>query len=526
MDRVQSEVFEFLAQPQSWPSRPERVDIIETHGARVFLAGEDVLKVKRAVRLPYLDFSSLAARRQFCEREIALNKSGPESLYRDVVPIVRREDGRLAIAGEGTIVEWAVRMHRFAQEDLLTNVVTRGEMTRALAEDLADVIYRYHAAAPIAPAPAESMARVCDNVLAGLSPHLEADLAARLTGLITRGLDDPLRSKRAAAGYVRRCHGDLHLGNIVLWRGRPVLFDALEFDETLATTDTLYDLAFVLMDLDRHGARDAANALLNRYLWRSRDLIDVEGLALLPLFLIVRAAIRAMVLFDRPAKNPADAHQQQAQAVQLLESALRDVGDRATGAESGSPSGPETTPTPPLLIAIGGLSGTGKTTLARALAPWIGAAPGALHLRSDMERKALAGVEPTTRLPPEAYTKSASSAVYALLWERALTALTAGHSVILDAVFADPTERAGAEKVAHKAGVKLHGFWLEAPSTLMAERISTRRGDASDATTDVLTQQMAYHLGTISWPHLDSSRDISDSVNEVMTRLNLPPVSR
>lgn len=504
MSAVQDEVFAFLERPQSWPSKPARVETIDTHGAKVFLAGDEVLKVKRAVRLPYLDFSTLEARKHFCEREIALNQAGAPGIYRGVVAITREADGSLAMGGLGTPVEWAVHMSRFSQEDLLLHVVERGAFTREMAEELADAVYRHHAAAAVAPPPAasraavDSFSRVTQSVLRALQTHAEvAAPAGALAAAMNRELNSPILGKRAQGGCVRRCHGDLHLGNIVLWQGKPVPFDALEFDEDLATIDTLYDLAFLLMDLDRHGARDMANAVLNRYLWRSRELIDIDGLALLPLFLGLRAAIRAMVTFDRMATDGARADALRSEAMTLVADALHYLQRRSQG---GSPS--------PQLIAVGGLSGTGKTTLARKLAPSIGPAPGALHLRSDMERKALAGVEPLHRLPPEAYTKASSDAVYARMFERARHALAAGHSVVLDAVFAHEHERAQAEEIARSEQTDFTGLWLQGAQSTLAARVSARESDASDATADVVAQQFKYDTGSIRWQRLDAGGDI------------------
>lgn len=503
MPTVQDEVFAFLERAQSWPLRPARVETIDTHGARVFLAGDDVLKVKRAVRLPYFDFSTLEARKHFCEREIALNQASAPGIYRGVVAITREQNGTLAIGGEGTPVEWAVQMHCFSQDHLLLHVVERGALSREMAEDLADAIYRQHVAAPRATeslAALSSLCRVAASVTGSLDRHCGgvSGIGDSLRNEIDSAFGSPILSKRALAGCIRRCHGDLHLGNIVLSQGKPVPFDALEFDEDLATIDTLYDLAFLLMDLDRHGARDMANAVLNRYLWRSRDLIDLDGLALLPLFLGLRAAIRAMVTFDRMAADPAHTDALRGEAMGILDDAfqyLQGCRHKHNRRE-------------PQLVAIGGLSGTGKTTLARKLAPSIGPAPGALHLRSDMERKALAGVEPLDRLPPSAYTPESGAAVYACTFERARHALAAGHSVILDAVFAHENERVQAEDIAHAARASFIGLWLEGTQPALAARVTARTGDASDATAEVVARQFGYDLGKITWHRLDVGGDI------------------
>lgn len=489
----QSEVFAFLSDPNNWPDEPRHVEIIDTHGARVFLAGSTVLKIKRAVTLPYLDFSTLALRKRYCEHELEINQAGAGGLYRDVVPITREHTGALTIGGHGTPVEWAVRMNRFAQDGLLKSVAARGALTAPMMDELADAVARYHAAAAIANASAERIQDVATGVLSGIAraagqdfqkslSRLEAGFAAALAAT------KALRTERANTGHVRRCHGDLHLANIVLWQGHPVLFDALEFDEALATIDTMYDLAFLLMDLERHHARNHGNAILNRYMWRTRDLSDVRALALLPLYMALRAAVRALVALDRIAATGDEDAKLRASAHATLDFALDLLH-----------------PPAPRLIVIAGLSGTGKTTLAKAIAPFVGPAPGALHLRSDMERKALADVEPTERLAPSSYTRDTARAVYDRILERAEAGLRAGHAVVIDAVMANPTERDEAERIANRAGAAFFGLWLDGDRETLKARVAQRMGDASDATPDVVTRQFGYDLGSIRWPRLDAT---------------------
>jgi hypothetical protein len=283
----------------------------------------------------------------------------------------------------------------------------------------------------------------------------------------------------------------LHLGNIVLWHGRPVFFDAIEFDEAIATIDTLYDLAFLLMHLDWRGHRRAANIVLNRYLWRGNDDLDLRGLVALPLFLALRAGIRAMVTAERAAQeSPQAAERDRNVARNYLRAALAYAA-----------------PLPPRLIAIGGLSGTGKSTLGVALAPHLGSAPGAVHLRSDLERKALFGVEETVRLPGEAYTKEASGRVYGVLQRKAQLVLAAGHSVIVDAVCAAPQERQSIETVAVELAVPFQGLWLTVDPRDLAARVASRRNDASDATPEVVETQSGWDVGALSpaWTSIDGS---------------------
>ena len=311
-----------------------------------------------------------------------------------------------------------------------------------------------------------------------------ARLTARCRDELARRRD--LLEQRRRAGQVRHCHGDLHLGNIVLLEGRPVLFDCLEFDEALASTDTLYDLAFLLMDLLHQERGALAQRLLNGYLdatW------DDGGVALLPLFLACRAAIRAKVLgFGVAQGADGSAAAEVAEARDYLERALAYLD-----------------PPPARLVALGGVSGTGKSTLARQLAPELGPAPGAVVLRSDVVRKRLHGVAPGDRLPPAAYRKEASRPVYDALAERAAVLVRAGHAAIVDAVFLDPAERAQIERVALAAGVPFQGLWLSAPEDILVQRVAARRGDVSDATPDVLRQQLATDPGALTWPLLDVS---------------------
>ena len=234
---------------------------------------------------------------------------------------------------------------------------------------------------------------------------------------------------------MRRCHGDLHLKNVALIEGRPVIFDALEFSETLAPTDTAYDLAFVIMDLWVRGHERAASRLLNRYVALNRD-DDLGALALMPLFLSMRAAIRANV--DGASAEHLDGddcHAIEAEARRMLQAAIDFLA-----------------PAPARLVAVGGLSGTGKSTLAASLTSDLGRAPGALHLHSDVERKALAGVPETERLPDDAYTRQSSDAVYGRLYEKAARVLAAGQLVALDAVFARGDEREAIKQIARQAG--------------------------------------------------------------------------
>ena len=250
----QAATIAFLMRPESYPDRPPEVSRIDTHGAAIFLAGRRAYKLKRAVRLAYFDFSTLEKRKAVCEREFALNQPNAPKLYRGVVAVTRDGDGALRLGGHGEPVDWVIEMERFADEQLFDRLAGAGKLNSALIEKLAEVVERFHAAAPVHKEsgwPA-SLGPIVGNVGRALSGTDEATKIGGMRGYAT-ALQDWLRAhrelltERRAAGLVRRCHGDLHLKNIVLIDGAPCLFDALEFDEDLARIDVLYDLAFLIM---------------------------------------------------------------------------------------------------------------------------------------------------------------------------------------------------------------------------------------------------------------------------------------
>jgi uncharacterized protein len=511
----QTDVIAFLSNPASYLACPDTIERFETHGALVFLAGDDAWKIKRAVRFPYMDFSTLDKRRAVCAREIVINRRLAPDLYLGCVPITRRSDGGLEFGGAGEVAEWAVHMRRFDQADLLKTLALKGEIGKTLAIELADAVVDSHRKACVTSnAQGGQRVRAIETALFGTIANMQASFqpgqVATYGELITRQDERAawVIDARAAGGHLRRCHGDLHLGNIVLWQGRPVLFDALEFDEDLATIDTHYDLAFLLMDLDQSGQQAAANVVLNRYLWRSDGPLELDGLLALPLYLGLRAGIRAMVMAQRADQSPFDRRDNDLLGAQAyLNAANRYL-----------------MPAPPQLIAVGGLSGTGKSTLAAALAPTIGATPGAVHLRSDLERKSLAGVAETHRLGAEMYTQAASDKVYRIMQDKARRALSAGHSVIVDAVYGTSGERREIEDVAAQLGVAFHGLWLTAYPDQMIARVAARRGDASDATPDIVRGQIARGLGgdMQGWANVDATSGPAQSLRNAQVLLGAP----
>lgn len=459
---------------------------IDTACAHVFLAGDTAWKIKRRVDLGYANFSTAELRRWALGRELEFNRASAPDVYRAVRAITREADGSLAIEGRGEVVEHVLEMRRFDEGGVLS--AQPETVDGELAEALGRAIAGFHAAAPLRPegglAPIAFTVGSNAQLLRETCPGLDPERVERMIALTEAELErqTPLLARRAASGFARRCHGDLHLGNILMEGGRPILFDCIDFNDLLSDLDVLYDLGFLLMDLDFRDRRDAAVRVLSAYVDEAARTFGEgiwEGLATLPLMLAVRAAVRAHVEAHSGRDEIARAY---------VEAAIRHLA-----------------PTPPALLAVGGLSGSGKSTFARAAAPALGAAPGAVVLRTDEVRKRLLGVPPTQAVSRAAYTPELHARTYETLFADARALLAAGRAVVLDATFTNPAMRARAEALAAEAGVAFEGVWLEAPLAVLESRVAARKGDASDATVEVLRGQFEALDPAIPWRRLDTS---------------------
>lgn len=473
---------------------------LETPISAVFVGVDRVFKLRKAVRMPFLDFTTLAERERTARREFELNAPHAPGLYRAVRAIVRQANGALTLDGAptsdrgGEPVDYAVEMAAVPEADFLPAIVERGELTGALLDRIADAVADYHAACPTVTRDLRSSLKsVADGnreaaLAAGLpEPDVLAWHEAVTASLAAR---DRWFAGRQENAFVRRVHGDLHLGNLCLWSGGPVAFDALEFDEALAETDVAYDLAFLLMDLEQRAGRPAANRVLNRYVARTGDHALVGGL---PAYLSLRAMVRAHVSWRR--------RETQEEARDYLTAAMSALA-----------------PSPVQVVAVGGLPGSGKSTFARAVAPSLGAAPGALIMRSDEIRKRRHGVRPEAPLTQSAYSPWESRLVFADLIIAVHETAAFGHNVIADATFLDPSDRAAIARAAPE-GCPFTGIWLDAPPDVLEARIAARRNDASDANVAVLRTILASNpsIPHGSWTMLDAAApDLAESGLDVL----------
>ncbi len=484
---VDNELVWALLDPAAYPHPVQNIRHIETHISHLFLTGRFAYKIKKPLKLPFLDYSTAALRRSACDDELRLNRRTAAALYLDVVPIGRTAGGlRIGESGEsgesGDVLDYAVQMRQFGADQLFSDLLERGALTAAHIDTLAHTVASFHAQLPPGDAqvasgdPARIHAWTIDNFVT-LDDTATPELRVRLHALrswFDRAfvrLEALLRA-RWRGGHIRECHGDLHLANVTLIDDLPVLFDCIEFNAALRWIDTISEAAFVFMDL-LHGERtDLAYRFLNGYLEHTGDY---AGVPLLHYYAAYRALVRAKVAALRARQDHSpDGH---AHAIIHLNQYVA-LAERLT--RTGQP----------WLILTHGLSGSGKTTVAQDLLEQVPA----LRVRSDVERKRLHGLVSTgasgSALGEGLYAAGATEQTFARLADLARTVLTAGESVIVDATFLRRALRQSFRDLAIEGGVPLAIVTCRAPRSVLEQRVRNRRGDASEADLQVLAHQI------------------------------------
>ncbi len=485
-----------LLSPSSYPHPVDAVELIETHGAWVLLAGDQAYKIKKPVRFPFMDFGTLALRRAACETELRVNRrfashTAATQLYQDVLPLLgSAEDPRWGAPGEeGEAIEFAVHMHRFIEAGRLDHLCARGALTADHLQTLVQDLATFQACATVAPPespwgkPAGVIAFARDN-FGTLREHLTHTKDTQALGALHRWTEacfdqiEPLLAERRGGGRVREGHGDLHLANLVLIGEAVLPFDAIEFNDALRWIDTASDIAFLWMDLLHKRQTGLANRFLSDWLDASGD---TTAPAVLPFFAAYRALVRAKIAVIRSAQPGADASTTLAEAQAYLALAL-------TIAE----------PPAPQLVITHGLSGSGKTW---ASGRWLLAEPSgqAIRLRSDVERKRLNGLGALAAsgsgLNTGLYAPEKHGDTYASLLSRAAELLRQGWSVLVDAAFLRQRERQAFADLAADQAAPFHILAPEAPVAVLRQRIAARQArgnDASEATFAVLEQQLGW----------------------------------
>lgn len=484
--RIQAKLVEALRDPARYPHPVDQVEIIETHISHVLLAGDYAYKIKKPLDLGFLDFGTLEKRRRCCEEELRLNRRLAPGWYLEVVPITGTPEDP-ALGGTGDAIEHAVRMRRFPQECLLDRLLAEGRVDAALVDRIACTAAAFHARVATAgpDTPFGEPERVHFPVRQNfdqIAPLLETDAErARLERLrawaeAAYARLEPVLAARKRDGYVRECHGDMHLGNMALADGELVIFDCIEFNENLRWIDVMSEAAFFVMDMEARAHPALAARFLDTYLTHTGDY---AGTAVLRYYQAYRALVRAKVARIRlaqPGLDPAEADDARAQYATYLALAERYAA-----------------PPRPALLLTAGVAGAGKTTGSEALLHTLGA----IRLRSDVERKRLHGLPPEARTGSAVdrgiYTPEAHRRTYARLLELAGRVLEAGLPVVVDATFLLPEHRAPFRELARRRGIPFAILAFEVPEAALVARIEARLragADPSEADVEVMRRQL------------------------------------
>ncbi|MCB0333167.1 MAG: AAA family ATPase [Bdellovibrionales bacterium] len=484
---TQRELVEFLKSPSSYPHAVNKVDHLETHISHIFLTGDIAFKLKKEVKLSFLDFSSLSLRKEFCDRELKLNQRFAPDLYLEVIPVFQKE-GTFSFL-EGDLVDYLVKMNQFPTESLFTELIRQNKLTFELIEDTVDTIVSFHTKAEKAPkywdaSQLTNFIDECYEVIEEKEDLVSSSLqtSKQLTYELLSKYEQLLKTRQTT--HVKLLHGDLHLKNICLYQGKPTLFDGIEFDDGYAASDGWGDIAFLIMDLLFESQEALATRTVNHYLELSDDY---EGLQLLPLYIAYRALVRAKVAALESKRDSCQKH------IALANQEL--------------------TLNNPIIVAIGGLSGSGKSTVAKKVSELLRC----VIIRSDAVRKHIADIALSQRGDSSLYTDEMTQRTYTGILARAQFALSAGYSVILDATFLNRDDRRNVKQFAEVNNTSFFGFWLELAPETLKNRIGQRKHDISDATQEVLLHQLSKQRQIDDWKTIDASESSLKIAKEILT---------
>lgn len=470
-----------MMQPGFYPHPvTEPIQLIQTHISYVLLTGDYAYKVKKPVNFGFLDYSTLELRKHFCEEELRLNQRGAAEIYLEVLPITQ-SDTQFELGGDGESVEYVLKMRQFPQGNLLLSLFEQGKLTKELMEDLGKVVAQFHAEATtddyirsfgeilqIRQAFDENYQQT-EKYIGGPQTQLQFEETQDYTDHFFAECRE-LFASRIKNNWIRECHGDLHLKNICYWQDKILLFDCIEFNEPFRFVDVMFDIAYAVMDLEARQRPDLANAYLNTYV---EEIGDWEGLQILPLYLNRQSYVRAKVtsfLLDDPGVPAAEKEKAKETAAHYYTMAWQ-----------------YTKPRQGKLILMSGISGSGKSTVAKKLARRIGA----IHIRSDAVRKHLGGVALRDRGGAELYTPEMTEKTYGRLLELGIKLAATGYPVILDAKYDREALRLDAIAQAQSHNLPLEILHCSAPEEVLRDRLVSRSGDITDATVDLLAGQLA-----------------------------------
>ena len=513
----QSAVIAALSKPEAYGFKPlhNKIIVKDTNISKVFLTGEKAFKLKRGVKYPYVDYSSMEKRGAACRRELEICERFAPDLCFGVEEVVADKKGRIFLRSacsdkEAEVVDYVLVMRQFEENMLFENMVDRGDLDRFEMMDTAEKIFELHQKAEVITSrnPVDIIrGRIYENnaMIRCFVPDVfdDEDVDA-LEEAQLQALEDnrELLLKRQTENKIRWCHGDLTLRNLAMWKGQVMPFNPIEFYDDLTQIDTMYDFAFLLVEMESKGQRRLASILLNHYLALSQDW---DGIPVLPLFLSCRSAVNAYVFAQR-ASEIENKHESMLMANRAFEQLV--ISKHFLEREK------------PVLIACGGLSGSGKSRIARESAPFIGTPPGAVIVRDDVLRKNILNLDLEKNLNTQEYTPELEDQVFREVCDKCRFLLAGGQSVVADALFHNPEQRRAIEALAREMNVEFKGLWVDAPLEVRAERVAQRKRNPSDVKTlEELKKQLDIDVGFVTWDKIDTSGERMTTLTQVRTLL-------